>query len=118
MSLHDLMVEKVNGCARSSETRVNHPQKHHKKRQCLKCSLHIGVTTVHLPTWPSISVEALREPAAVPNMKESKATGKRKVRWRELIRSNAASSQTLSQQCRGICAPAMTSEGYLITLDK
>lgn len=43
------LVEKVNGLARPSETRVNHPQ----KRQCLRCSPYIGVTTAPLLARPS-----------------------------------------------------------------
>lgn len=43
------LVEKVNGRARPSETRVNHPL----KRQCLRCSPYIGVTTAPLLAWPS-----------------------------------------------------------------
>lgn len=45
------LVEKVNGRARPSETRVNHPQ----KRQCLRGSPYIGVTTAPLLAWPSTS---------------------------------------------------------------
>lgn len=81
------LVEKVNGRARPSETRVNHPQ----KRQCLRCSPYIGVTTAPLLAWPSASAwKQLREPVAyMPDVSGCEATGGRKVRWKELIRSAA-----------------------------
>lgn len=80
-------VEKVNGRARPSETRVNHPQ----KRQCLRCSPYIGVTTAPLLAWHSASAwEQLREPVAyMPDVSGCEATRGRKVRWKELIRSAA-----------------------------
>lgn len=88
------LVEKVTG---GSESIIH---KSTAERQSLGCSPHIGVTTVHLLAWPSTSAwEQLREPVAcMPEMNGCEATGERKVRWKELVRSAAHSSQMSPSQ--------------------
>lgn len=89
------------------------------ERQSLRGAPHIGVTTVRLLAWPPTAArEQLREPVAyMPEMSGCEATVGREVRWKELVRSAARSSQ-MSRRSSEMCGLAMSSEGHLVTLDK